>query len=48
MSQLPVRLTGAALASAGGGTGVPSRINRQTVRALAALEQQSMVAEAAV
>ena len=45
---LPARLTGAALASAGSGASAPSRISRQTVRALAALEQQSMVAEAAV
>ena len=47
-SLVPARLTGAALASAGSSALTPSRVNRQTVRALAALEQQSLVAEASV
>jgi hypothetical protein len=46
---LPVRLTGSALAAAGGGGALtPARVSRQTGRALASLEQQSLVAEAAV
>ena len=47
-SNLPTRLTGTALASAGGAALTPSRVSRQTVRALAHLEQQSLVAESVV
>lgn len=45
---LPVRLTGSALASAGGAAPTPPRIARQTALALAQIEQRSLVAEAAV
>ena len=47
-SHLPARLTGTALAEAGSGSLSPGRLNRQTARTLAAIEQQSLIAEAAV
>ena len=47
-SNLPTRLTGTAQASTGGAALTPNRVSRQTVRALAQLEQQSLVAESAV
>ncbi len=47
-SSLPARLTGSALASAGGGGLTRSRVSRDTVRALVQLEQQSIIAEASV
>ena len=48
MNTLPTRLTGTALASAGGGALTTSRVARQTAMALARIEQRSLVAEAAV
>ena len=45
---LPVRLTGAALAPAGGGALTQTRLTRQTALALAQIEHRSIVAEAAV
>lgn len=47
-SNLPVRLTGSALASAGGGALMSTRVARQTALALAQIEQRSIVADAAV